>query len=169
MEQVMRAYAQEMAFRHPTRADFKRIAERVSGRNLNDFWRDFVEGTEVLDVVIHAVGVRNVVQGGWMATPGGQVFVTPQPVSPSKKGSITLFRRGGIIRPMTLWVRLENRLEHRMIWDGRERWVTYEFDSPVAAGILDPDGHYPLLKDRLHATYTSRPARTGFHYWSQLL
>lgn len=169
MEQVMRGYAQEMAFRHPTRADFKRIAERVSGRNLDEFWRDFVEGTEVLDVVIHDVSVRNIVQGGWMASAGGQVFVAPQPVSPNKKGTITLFRRGGISRPMTLWVRLENRMEYRMTWDGRDRWVTYEFDNPVTAAVLDPDGQYPILKDRLHAAYSGRPARTGFHYWSQLL
>jgi len=169
MEKVMRAYAQEMAFRHPTRNDFKRIAERVSGRDLDEFWRDFVEGTETLDVVIQEVGVREIVRGGWMASAGGQVFVPPQPDSPGRKGTITLLRRGGISRPIVLWVRLENRLEHRMIWDGRDRWVTFDFDSPVTAAILDPDGRYPMLKDRLHAAYSSRPARTGFHYWSQLL
>jgi len=169
MEQVMRAYAREMAFRHPTGADFKRIAERVSGRNLDQFWRDFVEGTEVLDVVIHDVSVQNMVQGGWMASAGGQVFVPPQPVSPSRKGSITLFRRGGLRRPMVLWVRLENRTELRMTWDGQDRWITYGFDSPVTAAILDPDGQYPMLKDRLHAAYSAQPARRGFHYWSQML
>ena len=56
-----------------------------------------------------------------------------------------------------------------MTWDGKDRWVTYEFDSPVAAAVLDPDGQYPILKDRLHATYTSTPVRKGFHYWGQLV
>ena len=82
MEEVMRTYAEEMAFKHPTRGDFKRIAERVSGRDLGDFWKDFVEGTDVFDVVIREVGVRDMVQGGWMPTAGGQVFVKPQPMSP---------------------------------------------------------------------------------------
>lgn len=169
MEQVLKAYAQEMAFRHPTQADFRRIAERVSGRNLGEFWRDFVEGTEALDIVIHQVDARDVTQGGWMATAGGHVFVKPQPASPGRRGTITLFRRGGIVRPIILWVRLENRREHRMTWDGKDRWVTYEFDSPIEAALLDPDGQYPILKDRLHAAYTSRPTRRGFHYWSQML
>jgi hypothetical protein len=169
LEKVLRAYTEEMAFRHPTRADFKRIAERVSGRELGDFWRDFVEGTEVLDVVIHAVDARDTLRGGWMASAGGQVFVPPQPDSPGRKGAITLLRRGDIVRPLVLWVRLENRMEHRLIWDGRERWVTFEFDSPVAAAVLDPEGHYPILKDRLHSTYSSQPSRKGFHYWSQLV
>jgi len=39
----------------------------------------------------------------------------------------------------------------------------------VTAAILDPDGQYPMLKDRLHAAYSAQPARRGFHYWSQML
>jgi hypothetical protein len=168
MDRVMKAYTDEMAFRHPSRQDFKRIAERVSGRDLGAFWRDFVEGTDVLDVVIHAVDAQEQFRGGWMTAPEGQTFVAPQPDAPGRRGSITLFRRGGIIRPVILWVRLENRVEHRLTWDGKDRWVTYDFDSPVDAAILDPDGQYPILKDRLHASFTAKPVRRGFHYWSQL-
>jgi len=169
MEQVMRAYAQEMAFRHPTRLDFKRIAERVSGRDLGGFWRDFVEGTEVLDYVIRGVKERETTQGGWLFSDKAPVFAAPQPATPGKVGSITLERKGGIRVPITLWVRLENREEQRLVWDGQDRWITYEFGSPVAAAVLDPDGNYPLLKDRLHASYTPRPVRRGFHYWSQMV
>ena len=39
----------------------------------------------------------------------------------------------------------------------------------MAAAILDPDGNYPILKDRLHASYTAKPTRRGFHYWSQMV
>ncbi len=169
MEQVMRAYAQEMAFRHPTRQDFRRIAERVSGRDLGGFWRDFVEGTEVLDYIIRGVKERETTQGGWLFSDKAPVFAAPQPATPGKVGSITLERKGGIQVPITLWVRLENREEQRLVWDGQDRWITYEFGSPVAAAVLDPDGNYPLLKDRLHASYTPRPVRRGFHYWSQMV
>ena len=169
MERVMRAYAEEMAFRHPTQADFKRVAERVSGRSLDAFWRDFVEGTEVLDIVIQSVGTQEVMQGGWMTAAGERRFVAPQQVPPGARGTLTLLRRGGLQRPITLWVRLENRVEHRMTWDGKDRWVTYAFDSPIVAAVLDPDRQYPILKDRLHASYSREPVRRGFHYWSQLI
>lgn len=169
MEQVVRAYAQEMAFRHPTRLDFKRIAERVSGHDLSAFWRDFVEGTEVLDYAIRRVKSREVTQGGWLFSDKAPVFATPQPAAPGRVGSITLERKGGIKVPITLWVRLENREEQRLVWDGQDRWITYEFDSPVAAAVLDPDGNYPMLKDRLHASYTPKPIRRGFHYWAQMV
>ncbi len=169
MEQVMRTYAQEMAFRHPTRQDFRRIAERVSGRDLSGFWRDFVEGTDVLDYVIRGVKERETTQGGWLFSDKAPVFAAPQPATPGRVGSITLERKGDIRVPITLWVRLENREEQRLVWDGQDRWITYEFGSPVAAAVLDPDGNYPLLKDRLHASYTPKPVRRGFYYWSQLV
>ncbi len=169
MEQIFRAYANEMAFKQPVRADFKRIAERVSGRDLGAFWRDFVEGTEVLDYVIRGVRSSEVFQGGWLDSPKGPVFAAPQSVSPGRRGSITLERRGGLRRPITLWVRLEDKSEQRLLWDGQDRWITYDFDRPVLAAVLDPDGNYPILKDRLHAAYTVKPMRRGFHYWSQMV
>lgn len=169
MMEVMGAYAREMAFRHPTPADFRRIAERVSGRDLSAFWRDFIEGTEVLDVVLHRVDNVDVLQGGWMDAGGKMSFVPPQSVAPGRRGSVTLLRKGSLRLPITLWVRLENRTEHRLLWDGQDRWTTFEFDSPVAAAILDPDGNYPMLLDRLHASWTAKPARRGLHYWAQML
>jgi len=169
MEQVLRAYTQEMAFHHPTRNDFRRIAERVSGRDLGGFWRDFVEGTEILDYAIREVKSQEVTQGGWLFSDKEPVFAAPQPAAPGRVGSITLERKGGIRVPITLWVRLENKEEQRLVWDGQDRWITYEFDSPVAAAVLDPDGNYPMLKDRLHASYTPKPVRRGFHYWSQMV
>lgn len=169
MERVLRAYTQEMAFKHPTRGDFKRIAERVSGRDLGAFWRDHVEGTDVLDYAIHAVKTVEVTEGGWVETEKGMSFVSPQPRAPGRRGTITLARKGGLVAPITLWVRLENKEEQRLTWDGRDRWVTYEFDAPISQAVLDPDGNYPLLKDRFHAHYAQKTARRGFHYWSQLV
>jgi Peptidase family M1 domain len=169
MDEVMRAYTNEMKFKHPTRADFKRIAERVSKRDLSAFWRDFVEGTEVFDIAIRSVRSFETQQGGWMDGPKGPEFASPQSVSPGATSRIMLVRRGGIVMPITLWVRLENREERRVVWDARERWVSFDFESPITAAVLDPDGNYPMLKDRLHASYTTKPARRGFQYWSHLV
>jgi hypothetical protein len=169
LEQVLQTYAREMAFRHPTARDFKRIAERVTGRDLTAFWKDWIDGTETLDIVIDKVLTTDVLEGGWMDSPKGVVFAAPQPTAPERKGLITLVRRGGIRVPITLWVRLEDRTEQRLTWDGQDRWASFEFNSPVTAAVLDPDGNYPLLRDRLHASYTAKPIRRGFHYWAQMV
>ncbi|BDU74546.1 M1 family metallopeptidase [Mesoterricola silvestris] len=169
MELVMQTYAREFAFRHPKGRDFRRVAERVTGRDLSAFWKDWLDGTDVLDMAIAKVEVREVMEGGWMDSPKGAAFAAPQPAAPGRRGLITLVRRGGIRAPITLWVRLEDRSERRLTWDGQDRWTTFEFDSPVTAAVLDPDGNYPMLKDRLHASYLAKPLRRGFHYWSQMV
>ncbi len=169
MEQILRAYTREMAFKHPVGADFRRIAERITGRDLGTFWKDFVEGTEVLDYAIRRVWTPEVLGGGWMDSPKGPVFAAPQPVAPGRRGCITLERLGGLRYPITLWVRLEDKSEQRLLWDGQDRWITYEFEHPVVAAVLDPDGNYPMLKNRLHAAYSAKPVRRGFHYWSQMV
>lgn len=169
VEQALRDYTRDHAFRHPTAADLKRALERASGRDLTAFWRDFVEGTETLDYVIAKVQSPQVLEGGWMERGKDMAFAAPQQVAPGRRGRIVLERRGGIRLPVTLWVRLQDRSEHRLVWDGMDRWTAFEFDAPVAAAVLDPDGNHPMLKDRLHASWTARPARRGLHYWSQVL
>lgn len=169
VEQAVREYARAQAFRHPSASDLKRALERASGRDLSDFWRDFVEGTGSLDYAIAEVDTTEVLQGGWMERGSAWEFVPPQQVAPGRRGRIVLERRGEIQVPITLWVRLEDRSEHRLTWDGKARWTAFTFDHPVTAAVLDPDGNHPMLKDRLHASYTQRPVRRGFHYWGQVV
>lgn len=145
LDRIMGVYAREMAFKHPKAEDFKRIAEREAGRSLEAFWKQFLDGTDVLDYIIEKV-----------AFEGG-------------KGRIELKRRGAIQVPITLWVRLEDGTEQRLYWDGRLEKQVYEFDRKVMGAILDPDGNHPMLKDRLRASYTDKVTRRGLHYWSQLL
>jgi len=169
MEQAIRDYARAHAFRHPTAMDFRKALEQASGRDLSAFWRDFIEGTGELDYAIAEVETLDVLEGGWMFTNDQRTFMPPQPVSPGRRGRIVLERRGTIQVPITLWVRLEDRSEHRLVWDGRDRWTAFTFDHPVVAAVLDPDGNHPMIKDRLHTSYTVHPVRRGFHYWSQLI
>jgi hypothetical protein len=144
LEDIIRVYIAEKGFKHSSPDDFKRIAERVSGRNLDSFWENYVESRDVLDYKIQSVAR-----------------------SADEHGTITLERLGGITAPITLWVRLENGQELRRIWNGEDRQATFSFDSPVSAAVLDPDRNYPALKSRKHSTYSAKPIRRGLHYWAQ--
>ncbi len=167
MEEALRVYARDFQFKHPTAKDFRKVLEKVSGRDLTSFWRDYVEGTEVLDYAIAEVNAVPVLQGGWRETSEGARFAPL--VSTGARGTVTLVRRGGIRTPITLWVRLEDRREQRVTWDGEDRWTTFQFDAPVASALLDPDQNLPLLRDRLHASYSAKPARRGFQHWAQFV
>lgn len=169
MEQAMQGFAKEMAFKHPSCNDFKRIFEKTTYRDLNAFWSNYLEGTDTLDYIISNVEILDIMEGGWLEGPRGPIFATVRNMAPGLKGHIILERRGSIRVPVTIWVRLSDKSEQRLLWDGQDRWVSFEFHSPITAAVLDPDGNYPMLKDRLHSAYVQKPVKRGFHYWSQML
>jgi hypothetical protein len=58
MDRSMREYVRRWAFKHPTPADFFRTVENVSGQDLGWFWRAFFYGTDVLDIAVDGVTMR---------------------------------------------------------------------------------------------------------------
>jgi aminopeptidase N len=58
MDRAMREYVRRWAFKHPTPADFFRTIENVSGQDLGWFWRSFFYGTDVLDIAVDGVNMR---------------------------------------------------------------------------------------------------------------
>ena len=58
MDRAMREYVRRWAFKHPTPADFFRTVENVSGEDLGWFWRAFFYGTDVLDIAVDGVTMR---------------------------------------------------------------------------------------------------------------
>jgi len=58
MDRAMREYVRRWAFKHPTPADFFRTVENVSGQDLGWFWRAFFYGTDVLDIAVDGVSMR---------------------------------------------------------------------------------------------------------------
>jgi len=58
MDRAMREYVRRWAFKHPTPADFFRTVENVSGQDLGWFWRAFFYGTDVLDIAVDGVTMR---------------------------------------------------------------------------------------------------------------
>lgn len=142
LEDVVRAYYLENAFKYPGHDDFRKIAEKFSEQDLGSFWESYIVGQGTLDYRIQSV---------------------------TRSGAITLERRGDIIVPITLWVRLENGHERTHLWDGQGSSVIFNFEVPISEAKLDPDQKYPSLKSRMHTTYTAKPKRRGLHYWAQQL
>ena len=58
MDRAMREYVRRWAFKHPTPVDFFRTVENVSGQDLGWFWRAFFYGTDVLDIAVDGVTMR---------------------------------------------------------------------------------------------------------------
>jgi aminopeptidase N len=58
MDRAVREYARRWAFKHPTPADFFRTVENVSGEDLSWFWNAFFYGTDILDIAVDGLSMR---------------------------------------------------------------------------------------------------------------
>ena len=58
MDRAIREYVRRWAFRHPTPGDFFRTVENVSGQDLSWFWNAFFYETDVLDIAVDGVTMR---------------------------------------------------------------------------------------------------------------
>ncbi len=168
MGKVMGGYTRDMAFKHPTHLDFKKIVERISGRQLDSFWSNFITGTGTLDYQIERVSVLTSREGGWQINEPDKVsFESIKTLLP--EGRIKLIRVGDIVYPITLWVKLSTGEERKVRWDGKDRWVHYDFPAPIIQAQLDPDNEYPMLIDRMHASWSPKAPATGIAYWAHLV
>ena len=146
MGDAVRAYIVGGSFNRADENNFRQIAERVSGRDLGSFWKNYFENMNSPDYRIQSVS----------KTSDG-------------RGTITLKHSGGVTAPIALWVSLENGAELRRTWNGEGGQMTFSFESPISAAALDPDLEYPGLKNKMRSTYSAKPLKRGMHYWAQLV
>jgi aminopeptidase N len=81
MDRAMREYVRRWAFKHPTPADFFRTIENVSGEDLSWFWRAFFYGTDVLDIALDGVSMRQLNGQNVAAIELRRVTSVPFPVT----------------------------------------------------------------------------------------
>jgi hypothetical protein len=152
-----RAYFQEWSFRHPSTADFFRVFERVSGRDLSTYRDNLVEGTARLDwSVVSAVSRRAAAPDGVFDRSGGRVTLDRgQPVGAGNKSGAR--RDADKDRPFSTVVLFGNRGDWahastaRLAFeDGRildrdlpadAKWVRLRitYKSPLAWATVDPE------------------------------
>lgn len=129
MDRAMREYARRWAFKHPTPGDFFRTVENVSGEDLSWFWNAFFYGTDVLDIAVDGVSMRQ--------TPGQSI------------AEIRLRRVTSIPFPVTMRLKLNDGSTQDVklpvqIWTRTDRYTaTIPVDRPVVGVRLWPDPNVP--------------------------
>lgn len=129
MDRAMREYVRRWAFKHPTPGDFFRTVENVSGEDLSWFWRAFFYGTDVLDIALDGVSMRQ---------SNGQ-----------NVAAIELRRVTSIPFPVTIRLQFDNRTTEDVhlpvqIWARTDRYTaTIPVQRPVIGARLWPDPNVP--------------------------
>ena len=124
--EVMREYARRFSGGTATTDDFIGVAEEVTGRDLGDFFAQWLDGVGTLDY-----GVDDLVRS---RTEDGR-----------SRTVVDLVRRGSIVMPVDVEVTMADGSRVRRQWDGNGALDQIVFDTPAAVTSveLDPDHRLP--------------------------
>ena len=158
-------YYQQYKFKHPGPEEFTAAMNRSLGRDLDWYWKQAIDGTEILDDRIqHAESQRL----DWYSK------------DPEKKGTtvyhseVVVQRRGNFDIPVVLEVKFDDGTTARELWDGHDRWhrFVWERKAKLVSATVDPDHTRLLDRDPFNNSWTSTadPRATGkiAGYWTLL-
>lgn len=134
MRELLKRAHQEYKHRIFTTADLQQLAEELSGRELDEFFQDWLYGAEFVDYGIKRV--KTEAKDGRYLT------------------KVELVRRGGAALPVEVVVRTSAGEELKQIWDaeGSEGVIEFESSSPIRRVQVDPEELTPDV-NRLDNSY----------------
>ena len=170
MRRAMQTYLLRYRFTHPSKEDFLKTIEEVSGKDLRWYFNQAVYGTEVLDYEVLTVNSYPV---DWY-----QERRTEKKGQTEYVSNVTIHRKSDFVFPVEVDVKFDNGEKVRERWDGQERWVryTYQKGAKVQSVEIDPDHKIEFDRNNFNNSYIVKavraPARKLVNYWtfcSQLL
>ena len=163
MRQAMHTYFMRYRFTHPSREDFLKTIEEVSGKDLRWYFNQAVYGTQVMDFQVHKVSSVPV---EWYKEDLKEKKGETQYID-----NVWIQRKGEFVIPIDVEIRFDNGERVREHWDAQDRWVRYEYEkkAKVAAVEIDPDHKLQFNRDNFKSDYIAKanmaPARKLVHYW----
>ena len=171
LRQALRTYFLRYRFTHPTKEDFLKTVEEISGQNLRWYFDQAVYGTQVFDYEI-------------LSARSDRTDQYEKHPPKAKRGQTTyrtmvlVHRKGDFVFPVAVLIKFDNGESVRERWDGRDRWVRFSYDKKarILSAEVDPDHRVWLDKDRFNNSQTAEPNRVATRklatYWlfaSQML
>ena len=151
LKRAIHAYFMRYRFTHPTKEDFLRTIEEVSGQNLRWYFDQAVYGTQVLDYEIRRANSDRL---DW--------YLKDPPKE--KKGEtayrtqVQVHRKGDFIFPVEVVIRFDNGEVVTEHWDGKDRWVRYIYDkkAKLVSAQIDPGNAVLLDRNLFNNSYVQQ-------------
>jgi hypothetical protein len=164
MRQAMHTYFMRYRFTHPTKEDFLKTIEDVSGRDLRWYFNQAVYGTQVLDDDVLKVSSVPVdwYKENFKEKEGATEYVS----------NVWIHRKEDFIFPVDVEIKFNNGEKVREHWDGQGRWVRYSYQkkAKLESVEVDPDHKVQFDRNEFNNSKTMEadgaPARKLSNYWT---
>jgi hypothetical protein len=134
MQNIMQTYFQKYKFKHPHTEDFIQVANEVSGQDLTWFFDQVLYGSNVLDYSISRLSSYE--KNGDDNNNKEKLYIN----------KVWVRRLGEVTFPVEVEIRFDNGEKVLERWDGKDRWIMYEYEKPaeLVSATVDPDNKVPL-------------------------
>jgi hypothetical protein len=167
MAKAMHVYFMKYRFTHPTKEDFLKTIEEVSGKNLRWYFDQAVYGTPVMDYKVLRIDSLPV---NWFEEK--KKGAEKDDKNTVYRSYVWLQRKEDFVMPVDVEIKFENGEKLREHWDGVNRWTRfgpYEKKTKIASAEIDPDHKIHIDRNDFNNSYTAeanaKPARKVENYW----
>ena len=169
MAKAMHTYFMKYRFTHPTKEDFLKTIEEVSGKDLRWYFNQAVYGSPVLDYEVSQVDSYPL---NW--------YEEKKDKKEPKKGAkddtvyqsyVSLHRKTDFVMPVEVEIKFDNGEKIREHWDGQSRWTRYSYQkkAKVVSAEIDPDHTIQLDRNDLNNSFVveanPKPTYKLSTYW----
>jgi hypothetical protein len=164
MQKAMHTYFMRYRFTHPTKEDFLKTIEEVSGKDLRWYFDQAIYGTQVLDY--------EVLRADSIPTDWYKKDFKEKKGETEYSSNVWIHRKGEFIFPIDVAIKFDNGDTVHEHWDGQDRWIRYGYQkkAKVDSVEIDPASKIQLDRNNFNNSHTdkanSAPVRKLANYWT---
>ena len=142
MAKAMHTYFMKYRFTHPTKEDFLKTIEEVSGKDLRWYFNQAVYGSQVMDYEVLNVDSFPV---NWYEEKKDKKDSKKDDENTVYQSYVTIHRKEDFVMPVDVEVVFRdgknNEERVREHWDGQSRWTRFSYvkKAKVVSAEIDPD------------------------------
>ena len=166
MQKAMHTYFMKYRFTHPTKEDFLKTIEEVSGKDLHWYFNQSIYGSQVFDYEVLRIDS--------IPTQWDKEDLKEKKGETEYTSAVWLHRKDDFVFPVDVDVKFDNDEKVREHWDGRDRWIKYVYQkkAKVVSAEIDPEHRVFLDTNDFNNSRTKEghaaPARKVTNYWTFL-
>jgi hypothetical protein len=167
MAKAMHVYFMKYRFTHPTKEDFLKTIEEVSGKDLRWYFNQAIYGTPVMDYKVLRIDSLPV---NWYEEK--KKGAGKDDKDTVYRSYVWLQRKEDFVMPVDVEIKFENGDKIREHWDGAGRWTRfgpYEKKTKLASAEIDPDHKIQIDRNDFNNSYTAEANGKAAHkvtnYW----
>jgi hypothetical protein len=169
MQKAMHTYFMKYRFTHPTKEDFLKTLEEVSGKDLRWYFNQAVYGAAVLDYKV--LKVESFPATWYEEEKKGAAKKKDDDKNTVYRSTVWLQRKEDFVMPVEVEIKFDNGERIREHWDGVSRWTRFQYEkkAKVESAEIDPDHKVLIDRNDFNNSYrveaNTRPTRKLTNYW----